>query len=113
MIIALLDTNVLWPSLQRDFLLSLAAERLFRPLWSESILEELEETETVKLTRRGLPAADAAGRAARLTRTMRAAFDDSCVTGWEPLAGTFGLPDPATSTSSPPRCTPAPTCWSR
>jgi hypothetical protein len=25
---------------------------------------------------------------------MSTAFDDACVRGWEPLAGTYGLPDP-------------------
>ena len=94
MFAAVLDTCVLWPSLQRDFLLSLAAESIYRPLWSNRILEELEYSETRKLVARGASATDAEDRAARLVERMRLAFDDSCVTGWERLEGSYGLPDP-------------------
>lgn len=87
-------TNVLWPSLQRDFLLSMAAEGLCRPLWSEAILEELHEHEALKLVSRGAAHADALARTEQLIGRMRGAFDDAIVTGWEPLDAAFSLPDP-------------------
>jgi predicted nucleic acid-binding protein len=90
---ALLDTCVLWPSLQRDFLLSMAIEGLYRPLWSEAILRELHRHERYKLIDRGGEEADALAQADRLLDNMRVHFDDALVTGWEPLEGTFGLPD--------------------
>lgn len=91
MFVAVLDTSVLWPSLQRDFLLSLAIEGAYRPVWSEAILEELELTEIAKLMKRGVD--DAEARARFLVQQMRSSFDDALVEGWEPLEGTFGLPD--------------------
>jgi hypothetical protein len=91
---ALLDTCVLWPSLQRDFLLSLAIEGVYRPVWSAVILEELEYEETVKLVSRGHKSTEAEGRARYLVEQMRAAFSDAEVGGWEGLEGTYGLPDP-------------------
>lgn len=94
MFAALLDTCVLWPSLQRDFLLSLAVEGMYRPLWSAAILEELKEHETRKLIRRGEEQAKAAARTQHLLDQMRLRFDDAEVRGWEGLDGTYGLPDP-------------------
>ncbi|RKS79694.1 PIN domain-containing protein [Actinomadura pelletieri DSM 43383] len=94
MFTALLDTCVLWPSLQRDFLLSLATEGLYRPVWSAAILAELEEHETRKLIKRGEQAPQARSRARLLIDRMSSAFDDAEAQGWEGLEGTYGLPDP-------------------
>jgi predicted nucleic acid-binding protein len=92
---ALLDTCVLWPSKQRDFLLSLAVVNLYRPLWSSAILDELEYCEVDKLTAKyGVAQGEAETRAARLIEVMRRNFDDAEVMNWEPYEGTFGLPDP-------------------
>lgn len=93
MFAALLDTSVLWPSLQRDFLLSLAIEGLYRPLWSTAILDELCYHEAQKLVRRGHDPALAEQKAQRLVDQMSSAFDDAVVANWESLEGTFGLPD--------------------
>jgi hypothetical protein len=90
---AVLDTCVLWPSLQRDFLLSMAIEGLYRPLWSQVILEELHRHEQYKLVDHGIEDAAARAAADRLLANMREAFDDALVIGWEPLEGSFGLPD--------------------
>jgi predicted nucleic acid-binding protein len=94
MFAVLLDTSVLWPSLQRDFLLSLAIEGLYRPLWSTEILAELEYHETQKLMNRGEQPAAAAARASHLIDQMTTAFDDAVVENWEPYDGSFHLPDP-------------------
>src|ERR1700756_4819382 len=94
MFAALLDTSVLWPSLQRDFLLSLAIEGMYRPLWSSTILAELEYTETPNLMDRCEQPDVAAMRARHLIEQMTAAFDDALVENSEPHEGTFGLPDP-------------------
>jgi hypothetical protein len=75
MFAALLDTSVLWSSLQRDFLLSLAVEGMYRPLWSSEILTELEFCETEKLIKRGEQPDAAATRARHLIDQMTTAFD--------------------------------------
>ena len=94
MFTATLDTSVLWPSLQRDLLLSLAIEGTYRPTWSSAILDELQFHEEAKLVKRGMPVAEAGRRAATLIAAMRREFADAEVDGWQPLEGTFGLPDP-------------------
>lgn len=94
MFAAVLDTCALWPSAQRDVLLSWAAAGLFRPLWSSAILAELEYHEGVKWARRGYDEREANRRGRALVDAMSDAFDDACVTGWQPLAGAYGLPDP-------------------
>jgi len=88
MFAALLDTSVLWPSLQRDFLLSLAIEGLYRPLWSTASLAELEFHEIEKLINRGEPPTAATARASHLISQMTTAFDDALVENWEPHDGT-------------------------
>lgn len=94
MFTALLDTSVLWPSLQRDFLLSLAVENIYRPIWSQAVLDELVRTEAAKRVRRGAEPEQAELAARRLIAQMEWAFDDASVVGWEPLEGSYGLPDP-------------------
>lgn len=74
---ALLDTNVLFGSYLNDFVLALAERGLFRPLWSDDILFELE----MNLVEHGIDAA----RAARRIDTMRTHFRDATVTGYASL----------------------------
>jgi predicted nucleic acid-binding protein len=73
-----LDANVLYPFSLRDTLLRAAAAALFQVYWSDEILEE---------TRRNLvkSAAVPAESAAKLIATMRAAFPEACVTGYQSL----------------------------
>ncbi|WP_084597788.1 PIN domain-containing protein [Micromonospora chokoriensis] len=94
MFTALLDTCVLWPDLQRDFLLSLAIEGMYRPVWSSVVLEELEYEQRTKLIERGDEPDEATKRARHLIEQVRQHFDDAEVSGWEGLEGTYGLPDP-------------------
>ena len=69
---AVLDTCVLFGTLTRDLLLGSAEVGLFRPIWSEKILEELVRT-----------LAEAAGctqaQLAHLTECMNEAFPDAVV----------------------------------
>jgi predicted nucleic acid-binding protein len=71
-----LDANVLYPFSLRDTLLRAAAAALFQAYWSDEILEEIRRN-LVK------SAAVPEGSAARLITTMKAAFPEARVTGYE------------------------------
>lgn len=93
MYVAVLDTCVLWPGLQRDYLLSLAVTNVYRPVWSDVVLEELEHHEALKLVKRhGLPSDEAARRASALIAEMSRVFEGATSTAWERVKP-VGLPD--------------------
>ena len=79
----LLDANTLYGDLQRDILLSLAEERLYDPLWSEKILDEVES-----ILRENL------GLDFSLTRqNMQKAFPKALVKDFENLEIDITFPD--------------------
>ena len=89
-----LDSCVLIPSRMRDFLLSLAASGCFRPVWNDVVLAEVAHQERGRHEKFGTSTTKARQIAADLIKHMTEAFDDSMISGWEHLDGTFGLPDP-------------------
>ena len=99
MFAALLDTCVLWPSLQRDFLLSLAIEGLYRPVWSSVVLDELEYEERAKRIERGEEPALATVHSRHLVQQMRHAFGDAEVGGWKDWRARTAYPTPMMSIS--------------
>lgn len=74
---AFVDTNVLFGFHLNDVLLGLAERGLFRPLWSEKILEELSRN----LIQHGVPEASVRRRVTAMSR----AFPDAMVSGFEDL----------------------------
>ncbi len=76
---ALLDTSVLFPPTLRDTLLYAAARHLYRPFWSEGILEELARV----LVREGQTTE---AQAQRLVSQIRGFFPEAMIEGWEDLA---------------------------
>jgi predicted nucleic acid-binding protein len=85
---ALLDANVLYPSLLRDLLIRVAIEGGLRARWSEQILDETFRS--LAANRPDLPAE-------RLDRTrllMNSAVSDARVHDYEHLIETLQLPDP-------------------
>lgn len=88
---AVLDACVLVPIALADTLLRVAEKGLYCPRWSERILGEAQAAiEEIH------PGTDAAKRFA----SMREAFDDATVTGWEELEPESGCPTRTTGTSS-------------
>ena len=85
---AFLDACVLVPLAPCDTLLRMADNEAFRPLWSEKVIDEARLA-----LERVHPEVDPNRFRSRF-RSMNEAFDDALVTGWEPLVGSFALPDP-------------------
>lgn len=85
---ALLDACTLVPISLADTFLSLAEAGLYRPLWSDRILEETQLA--VKRIRPGLSPESVERRIA----VMRDFFEDANITDWEVLESVVALPDP-------------------
>ena len=69
-------------------MLRLAERGLFRPIWSEKVIDEAQiALETIH------PGVDQ-NRFRYRFASMNEAFDDALVTGWEPLTTGLALPDP-------------------
>lgn len=85
---AFLDACVLVPIAPCDTLLRLADAGTFRPLWSERVMAEV-----LSALERVHPQIDRSRFQGRI-RSMKEAFDDALVEGWEPLEQGIVLPDP-------------------
>lgn len=84
---ALLDANVLYPTVLREILVGAARAGLYRPLWSDRILEEWARA-TVKLG----PGAEVIARGE--VAALRMAFPGAAVALPEALVARLWLPDP-------------------
>lgn len=71
-----LDACVLYPAYLRDTLLRLGAAGLYRPLWSDDIIDEVV---------RNLPGNVGDDSARRMVAAMRRALPDATVTGYDHL----------------------------
>jgi len=88
---AVLDTCALVPSLQRDFLLQLAAEEAYAPLWGSGILFELDYVLAGLHDRRGT--SDSASRRQYLFDQLKQAFPGSQVHAPKGREYSYGLND--------------------
>src|SRR5215211_6255740 len=84
---AILDANVLIKARPRDTLLRAAERSLYRPLWSEEILGEVERNLADMRAKKGHP--DPAGDARRVVDTLRKVFPEALVEGYEALTGSM------------------------
>lgn len=89
---AVLDTCALVPSLQRDFLLQLAAEEAYAPLWGSGILFELDYVLAGLHDRRGIT--NSVGRRQHLLDQLKQAFPGSEVHAPKDREYSYGLNDP-------------------
>lgn len=89
---AVLDTCVLVPSLQRDFLLQLATQEAFAPLWGSGILTELDHALADLHARRDI--SDSERRRRHLFAQMKHAFPCSEVDAPKDRKYDYGLNDP-------------------
>lgn len=89
---AVLDTCALVPSLQRDFLLQLATEEAYAPVWGSGILFELDYVLASLHDRRGIT--DSASRRQHLFDQLKGAFPGSEVHAPKDREYNYGLNDP-------------------
>ncbi|MCR2800218.1 PIN domain-containing protein [Microbacterium sp. zg-Y818] len=89
---AVLDTVVLVPGLQRDFLLQLAAEGAYTPLWGSGILHELDYVLEALHERRSVTSS--AARRAHLLEQMQKAFPGALVEAPKNRQYSYDIDDP-------------------
>ncbi|WP_407689516.1 PIN domain-containing protein [Mycobacterium sp. HUMS_1102779] len=89
---AVLDTCALVPSLQRDFLLQLATEEAYAPIWGSGILFELDYVLAGLHDKRGI--SDSASRRRHLFDQLKQAFPGSEVQAPKDREYSYGLNDP-------------------
>jgi hypothetical protein len=89
---AVLDTCALVPGRQRDFLLQLAAEEAYAPLWGTGILVELDYVLARLDAKRGRE--DSAAHRKRLLEQMERAFPGAEINSPKDRDYEYGLSDP-------------------
>jgi hypothetical protein len=87
---SVLDASILYSAALRDLLLSLAANSLYRPAWSELIHDEWMRN--VITNHGGGPSIQA--HVARTRQRMDTFFPDALIDGFHSLIAGLSLPDP-------------------